>query len=140
MSPEREFPCRLIVQSDRSLFIHFYPISGKTRIRLEEGGYVKPGPFRYAAEKARHGEHVSSDPVDIGVYIAENGDVSMQVKITHADGKTVEKTIGPDAVDEIIMRLDQARAILHTYDSDAIESEDHDVPARSEDRDVAANA
>lgn len=117
----RSRPITLPLESDAEAMIQAFPDDGDVRIRLALGGFIRAGLFRYALDKAVTGEKIVRGPVEITVTRTETKDAIksvMEVSIRLPKGELVNHTFDDVSIKEIIERVDQVKALLHSYEDD----------------------
>ena len=117
----RSRPITLPLESDAEAMIQAFPDDGDVRIRLALGGFIRAGLFRFALDKTVSGEKLVRGPVEITVTRIEAKDViksTMKVSIRLPKGELVDHTFDDITIKEIIERIDQVKALLHSYEDD----------------------
>lgn len=107
----------LPLESDEEVCVQAYPDDGDVRIRLSKGGFVRAGLFRFALDKGEPGVKIVRGPVIITVSIGREPVVD--VEITLAQGEKLNHRFESDVCDEVLERIDQVKALLHSYAADA---------------------
>ncbi len=108
-------PIHLPVETDESITVKAYRDGRRIRICFNEGGFITAGLFRAAILKTPEEQSVSNGPVSVSVAFKKGEDVELDVAIAMKD-RTVSRKLTPEVCEELSERVDQASAILHSYD------------------------
>ncbi len=113
-------PIHLPVETDESIIVKAYRDRRRIRICfINEGGFITAGLFRAAILKTPEEQSVCNGPVSVSVTYKKGENVELAVAIDMKDRK-VSKTLTAEVCDELNERVDQASAILHSYEREAL--------------------
>lgn len=144
---------RLAVEADLTVFVQAYTNTTRNniRIRFDEGGFIPDGVFRYVVRAMANPAIVPHDDaktVKLGdgrikflrgpvkIIASDRDGLRMEVTIKLPDGSgEARKVLGPDACEEIGVRLRQVDSMLDTY----YDLDDEEEPVRRRAGDPKAN-
>ncbi len=111
--------CFLPVETDSNVSVRGF-IDSDWEIQVvfvvgERRGYISAGLFRHMYDKTgEDGYEVSRAPIHVSATENVNG-IEMHVEVQHPGEEKIVKTFGPEVCDEVMERIDQMQALLHTY-------------------------
>jgi hypothetical protein len=150
---------RVPLDTDRSVFMWAFTNTGEIRIRFDEGGFIKHKFFRFVCATALIGAG-EDDKVDVlreghNVLVQRyprgrvtvtthaqpiSGTMHMTVKVVlPGSGRTIEKTLSAEVIEEIQLRVKQIEALLETFEEDPeiVDDEEDDIVESGDRRDDA---